>query len=84
MRATGISVEPKSDLLHDYVTKHSLAVEFGVSTRTIERWVRLRLLPAPVRLGRTTLYHLSTIRNHLESQARGLPGSARRRLGPRP
>ena len=73
MQATSISVEPKRDLLRDYVTKHTLAVEFGVSTRTIERWVRLRLLPAPVRLGRTSLYHLPTIWGHLENQEKRTP-----------
>jgi len=57
-----------SDLLAEYVRKDELAQQFGVSERTIERWVRLRLLPAPVRLGRTSLFHLPTIQQHLAGQ----------------
>lgn len=58
-------------LLSEYVRKKELATEFDVSERTIERWVRLRLLPAPVRLGRTTLYHVPTVIQHLADQAKG-------------
>ena len=61
----------KSELLSEYVRKNELARQFGVSGRTIERWVRLRLIPAPVRLGRTSLYHLPTIQKHLAHQTHG-------------
>lgn len=66
-----------SALLSEYVRKNELAQQFGVSERTIERWVRLRLLPAPVRLGRTSLYHLPTIQEHLAGQLQ--PERRRRR-----
>ncbi len=60
--------DKESGLLADYVRKEDLAGEFGVSARTIERWVRLRLLPAPIRLGRTRLHHLPTVKKYLADQ----------------
>lgn len=51
--------------LTDFAHPRELAKEFNVSVRTIERWVRMRLLPAPVKLGRTTLHHLPTVRASL-------------------
>ena len=60
-----------SRLLADFARKEQLAKEFGVSERTIERWVRMRILPKPMRLGRTLLFHIPTIRRHLESQDSG-------------
>ena len=57
-----------SDLLSDYANKTVIARAFGVSTRTIDRWIRLRIIPSPVRLGRTALYHLPTIRKYLSEQ----------------
>jgi hypothetical protein len=62
-------VAPCSPLLTDYVQKEQLAQEFGVSQRTIERWVRLRLLPSPLRLGRKSFHHLPSIRKHLTDRA---------------
>ena len=64
-------------LLRDYAGKDEIAREFGVSERTIERWVRLRLLPRPVKLGRTTLFHLPTVKKHLARQIE--PKRSRRR-----
>ena len=55
-------------LLAEFIGKEDLAHEFGVAGRTIERWVRLRLLPAPIRLGRTSLYHLPTVKKYLAEQ----------------
>ena len=57
-----------SQLLGEYAPKKALAKAFGVCERTIERWVRLRLLPAPLRLGRTSLHHLPTVKQHLAEQ----------------
>jgi hypothetical protein len=58
-----------SPLLTDYAETQLLAQQFGVSQRTIERWVRLRLLPAPLRLGRKSFHHLPSIRKHLADRA---------------
>jgi predicted DNA-binding transcriptional regulator AlpA len=68
-----------STLLSEYARKDELAQQFGVSERTIERWVRLRVLPAPVRLGRTSLYHLPTIQEHLAGQIQPERGRRKRR-----
>ncbi len=58
----------ETGLLAEFGRKEDLAREFRVSDRTIERWVRLRLLPAPIRLGRTSLYHLPTVKKYLAVQ----------------
>ena len=63
------SAAPCSALLTDYVRKEQLAQLFGVSQRTIERWVRLRLLPAPLRLGRKGFFYLPSIKRHLADRA---------------
>lgn len=67
--AGAIQRDGDSHLLIDFARKEQLAREFGVSERTIERWVRMRVLPKPVRLGRTLLFHIPTIRRYLESQS---------------
>ena len=64
-------------LLSDYVRKSVIAREFEVSERTIERWVRLRLLPAPLKLGRTSFFHLPTVADYLANQIK--PNGLRRR-----
>jgi hypothetical protein len=58
-----------SALLADYIPTEQVAAEFDVSSRTVERWVRLKLLPAPLRLGRTSLHHVPSIRKHLADRA---------------
>ena len=68
-----------SALLHDYVQKDDLAREFDVSPRTIERWVRLRLLPPPVKIGRTQLHHVPSIRKSIEDRMERNRGHGRRR-----
>lgn len=73
--------EALANLLGDYASKQNLATAFDVSERTIERWVRLRLIPAPVRLGRTSLFHLPTVRQHLEDLATPVSRHARGRRG---
>lgn len=57
------------DLLADFASKSDLAQRFEVSERTIERWVRMRVLPQPVRLGRTSLFHLPSVQDHLLRRA---------------
>ena len=59
------------DLLAEYARKNELAREFDVSPRTIERWVRLRLIPPPIRLGRVSLHHIPTLKQHLTDRAVG-------------
>ena len=73
------SAAPCSALLTDYVRKEQLAQLFGVSQRTIERWVRLRLLPAPLRLGCNSFHHLPSIKKHLTDRAERGDQHSRRR-----
>jgi predicted DNA-binding transcriptional regulator AlpA len=69
---------PLSELLAEYVRTADLAHGFGKSERTIERWVRLRLLPQPIRLGRTRIFHIPSVRQHLAKRA-ALPKTRRQR-----
>ena len=66
------------DLLSEFARKGELAQQFGVSERTIERWVRLQILPPPVRLGRTSLHHVPTIQKHLAKKLQPEPARRRR------
>ena len=68
-----------SALLDEYVRKADLARVFGVSDRTIERWVRLQLLPAPTKLGRTALFHIPTVKKALANGGVGPRPRGRRR-----
>ncbi len=65
-----------SRILADYARTEELAEEFEVSKRTIQRWVRLRLLPAPKKMGKTSLHHVPTIREHIKNL--GNPTARRR------
>lgn len=67
-RATG---NGESLILGEYVSKADLAKEFDVSERSIDRWVRLDILPRPLRLGRRPLFHLATVKAHLANLQRG-------------
>lgn len=75
---TSTSTE-SGDLLHEFASKNELADLFRVSPRTIERWVRLRTIPHPVRLGRRSLFHLPTIREALTNAATNDPRRSKRR-----
>ncbi len=66
-------------LLDEYAPKSDVASAFNVSDRTIERWVRLRLLPAPIKLGRTSLFHIPTIKKALANGGVGPRSRDRRR-----
>ena len=62
---------PGLDLLADYARKDELARAFDRSDRTIERWVRDRLIPPPLRLGSLSLFHVPTLKQHLTDQVVG-------------
>ena len=57
------------DILSDYLSKEELAEQFGKSPRTIERWVRLRLIPAPVRMGKSTFFHVPSVKEAMARSA---------------
>lgn len=71
--------QKRQSLLSHYVSKKTVAEAFNVSERTIERWVRLRILPAPLRLGRSRLFHLPTIERHLTKLTEAAGGRHRGR-----
>lgn len=73
------SAPASSALLEDYVSKDQIAREFGVSERTIDRWVQTRLLPPPVKLGRLRLFHVPTIKRRLAARADPKTGLRSRR-----
>ena len=61
-------MEQDNRLLQDFVTKAELAKKFGVTTRTVDRWVRLRQIPSPLKIGRQRLWHRPTV-NKLLAEA---------------
>jgi predicted DNA-binding transcriptional regulator AlpA len=56
-------------LLDEFATKTQVAESFGVTERTIDRWVRLRVIPQPRKVGRQRLWHLPTLRKSLTQWA---------------
>lgn len=52
-------------ILEDYATVEALAEEVNRSPRTLERWVRQRIIPAPVKIGAVRMFHVPTLRKHL-------------------
>jgi len=69
-------------ILSGFITKAEIAQELGVSERTVERWVRLRLLPQPLKMGRSSLFHREALKEHLLArmeQASSRSSCARRR-----
>jgi hypothetical protein len=53
---------PNHDLLGEYVPTEELAKIFNVTPRTVNRWTRLKLLPAPLKLGRKPFHHIPSVR----------------------
>ena len=56
-------------LFEQFATKQQVAELFGVTPRTIERWVRLRTIPQPRRVGRQRLFYLPEMRKALAKEA---------------
>lgn len=63
-------------VLQGYLRREELAEQFGLSTRTIDRWEALRQGPPRITVGRTILYNIDTVRDWLsamESRPRSTP-----------
>lgn len=68
-----------SNLLSDYLTREQLAAEFGVTTRTIERWQKRPDGLPNTTIGGRTLYRIASVRVWMEAQERR--PNPRRRAG---
>jgi hypothetical protein len=56
-------------ILKDFATTHQLAKALHKSPRTIERWVRLRIIPQPKKVGRERYHHIPSVRKALTKEA---------------
>jgi predicted DNA-binding transcriptional regulator AlpA len=54
-----------------YVRLPIVAALFSISASTVWRWSRTGLLPAPVRMGHTTLWKVEDLRRALAGSLRG-------------
>ncbi len=63
--------------LEEFASKKDVADAFNVTSRTIERWVRLRIFPSPIKVGRQSLFHVPTIKKHLKAAAENAPVALR-------
>ncbi len=66
---------PEKSLLDE----RTLAKAFGVSTRTIKRWVQHSDLPAPARMGAKNFWLAGRIRAHVEERFNAAEAIRRRR-----
>jgi predicted DNA-binding transcriptional regulator AlpA len=73
---------PVSALLSGYLRREELAQQFGLSTRTIDRWEALKEGPPRVSIGRTILYNVESVREWLSTrERRSMPRQKRRAAG---
>lgn len=49
-----------------YHDKHDVAAEFGITTRTLEQWMKRGLIPF-FKIGKTVRFDLHSVRAHLEA-----------------
>jgi predicted DNA-binding transcriptional regulator AlpA len=66
-------------VLEGYLRREELAQQLSVSPRTIDRWQALRKGPPRVRVGRTILYNVQSVREWLISRERKAFDMKRRR-----
>ncbi len=57
-----------TEILDDYLTEPALAVQLGKSTRTLQRWRRLRIGPTPTICGNKIIYAVDDVRTWLRAQ----------------
>lgn len=53
------------DPLADFASKAQIAKKFKRSPRTIDRWVRFRNFPPPLKLGNLVIFHVPSIEKFL-------------------
>ncbi len=61
--SSGLLIDPI--VLRGYLRREELAQQFGLSTRTIDRWEALGQGPPRVAVGRTILYSVESVREWL-------------------
>lgn len=57
-----------SPQLENQLTVDEVAKAFGVTARTIFRWVDIGHFPPPIKFGHTVRWPLSAVRRHLDSR----------------
>ena len=57
-------------VLQGYLRREELAQQFGLSTRTIDRWEARRQGPPRITVGRTILYNIESVREWLSAMER--------------
>lgn len=50
------------------LTQHEAAKQLGVSTRTLQRWVKAKYFPPPHRIGRGAFYRPGEVANWINNQ----------------
>lgn len=71
---------PNMGLLEDWISRHDLATDLGISVDTLWRWDAKRTGPQCIKLGRKVYYRRSAVRSWLDARehARKLPSRGRR------
>lgn len=67
---TALQPNSAAPVLAEYLTDKELAEELGVSTRTLERWRRLREGPPLTKIGKKVAYRRSAVSDWLAANER--------------
>jgi excisionase family DNA binding protein len=70
---------PDGIIATDFFTRESLSKDLGVSVRTIDRWVSLRLAPPRVVIGKLILFRREAVSEWLRSREDGARDGRKRR-----
>ena len=64
----GFAMQPKSNLLDEYLTPAELAAELGVCTKTLDRWRVTGSGPPITKIGRKPFYSRESVRGWLQAR----------------
>jgi predicted DNA-binding transcriptional regulator AlpA len=66
-----------ANVVEGYIEPNPLAVQIGITRRTLDRWYALRIGPPRVQIGRKILYRVEAVQQWLLSREESQPRAKR-------